>query len=423
MACSVWIALLFPVLVRSQSGEYPADPTEPRIVCTSKISIFNNNLTCQLDDTDNDDDEVEDVNTMTLCFNGKQCITEKGNKVKFANLKIMSIYNLTIQLNSGGIFWKEINLKRIVKPTRPFVENATFLSSSNRVVINIGDPYKNDYLENNQLFQLRIWSAKNDLVRNITYLNVFIDGDEYFHKNTEYHVKVRAKPNGKYFAGFWSEWSPSLSFRTDKEADVQMLPYSLIVLTVAVLLGTLTISIFWRKEIQSFIWPSIPHPKHTLIHSGKPLKGLLVSFNPEVFSDLNIQLVEPEKEQDFTAQPPDADTHPLAEVKGQLLLQECSGDTTSCRSISSGESDSTLLRCDSPEERSDLGAGCSGSSDFTVGILDLRSDTDSVETDDSNGNMGADRLGPTQQGGKDEAYVTMSSFYSVREGPTHGRTD
>uniref|UniRef100_A0A8C7GSC4 Fibronectin type-III domain-containing protein n=1 Tax=Oncorhynchus kisutch TaxID=8019 RepID=A0A8C7GSC4_ONCKI len=407
MAYSLWIALLMlPVLVHSQSGEELVD-NEPRILCTSHLSVSAaNSLTCHLDDDTDDDDEMEDIKVMSLCYTDdkkQRCLKEKGNNVTFTDLDTLQSYNLTVQLKRGGTFWKTMSLKKIIKPRSPWVVNATFLRSSNRALIYIGNPYLKDYLKpSNQLFQLRIWSVKNTLVKNITYQPLIIEGDEYLHKNTEYHVKVRAKPSGGYFDGSWSEWSASISFSTNT--------------------GIFYFFIFlfhlYLTRIHSFIWPSIPHPKHTLLQipqTYEPMKhGPPVSFNPEVFSDLNIQLVEPDKEQDLTSLPPDSDSHRLAEVKDQYLIQERDGDTMSCHTTSSGGSETILLRCESPGVHLNCGARSSRNSGSTVGILDLRSDFESVETDDSDGNIGPEGLGATQQGGKDEAYVTMSSFYQIQ---------
>ncbi|XP_029547771.1 interleukin-7 receptor subunit alpha isoform X1 [Salmo trutta] len=423
MAYSLWVALLMlPVLVHSQSGEELVD-NEPRILCTSHLSVSAaNSLTCHLDDDTDDDDEMEDIKAMSLCYTDykkQRCLKEKGNNVTFTDLDTLKSYNLTVQIKRGGTFWKTMSLEKIIKPRSPWVVNATFVRSSNRALIYIGNPYLQDYLKpSNQLFQLRIWSVKNTLVKNITYQPLIIEGDDYLHKNTEYHVKVRAKPSGGYFDGSWSEWSTSISFSTNTETDVQVLSYFLIVPIAALLLVTLAVGLFWGKQIHSFIWPSIPHPKHTLLQIAQtyePMKqGPPVSFNPEVFSDLNIQLVEPDKEQDLTSLPPDSDSHRLAEVKDQCLIQERDGDTTSCHTTSSGGSETILLRCESPGVHLNGGAGSSGNSGSTVGILDLRSEFESVETDNTDSNIGPEGLGATQQGGKDEAYVTMSSFYQIQ---------
>uniref|UniRef100_A0A3P8Z9K2 Fibronectin type-III domain-containing protein n=2 Tax=Esox lucius TaxID=8010 RepID=A0A3P8Z9K2_ESOLU len=415
MAGSLWIALMFPVLAYSQSGgEWIDNVPEPTVLCTSHLSVLPpNSLTCHLEDDGKDDDEMDDIKDMTLCNkNGESCRTENGNNVTFTKLYPSQMYNLTIHLKRGGTFWKSIQLKKIIKPKSPWLVNTTYLTSSNRVFIYIGNPYLNDYLKpNNQLFQLRIWSVKNTLVQNTTDQPLIIQGDEYLYRNNEYHVKVRAKPNGGFFDGSWSEWSASLSFRTDTETDPQMMHYTFTMVVVFLLLCILALIMFRRKQIQSFIWPSIPHPKHTLVHIYKPIKGPLVSFNPEVFGDLNIHLVEPEEE--VTGRTPNSEAHPLTEVKDQFLLQ-CSGDTMSCTSSNSGGSDATLLRCESPGDHLDFGTGNSMSSGSTVGILDLRSDTDSMETNDSEGNVGVERLSTTQKPGRDEAYVTMSSFYQIQ---------
>uniref|UniRef100_A0A4W5PXA5 Interleukin 7 receptor n=1 Tax=Hucho hucho TaxID=62062 RepID=A0A4W5PXA5_9TELE len=405
MAYSLWIALLMlPVLVHSQSGEQLVD-NEPRILCTSHLSVSAaNSLTCHLDDDTDDDDGMEDIKTTEhqltniMDYKKQRCLKEKGNNVTFTDLDTLQLYNLTVQLKRGGTFWKTMSLKKIIKPRSPWVVNATFLRSSNQALVYIGNPYLKDYLKpSNQLFQLRIWSVKNTLVKNITHQPLIIEGHEYLHKNTEYHVKVRAKPSGGYFDGSWSEWSASISFSTNTgKKGLVSKKHSMI-----------------SGLILSFIWPSIPHPKHTLLQIAQtyePMKGPPVSFNPEVFSDLNIQLVEPDKEQD---QPPDSDSHRLTEVKDQCLIQECDGDTTTCHTTSSGGSETILLRCESSGVHLNAEAGSSGNSGSTVGILDLRRDFESVETD-SDGNIGPEELGATQQGGKDEAYVTMSSFYQIQ---------
>uniref|UniRef100_A0A8K9UMP1 Interleukin 7 receptor n=1 Tax=Oncorhynchus mykiss TaxID=8022 RepID=A0A8K9UMP1_ONCMY len=169
MAYSLWIALLMlPVLVHSQSGEELVD-NEPRILCTSHLSVSAaNSLTCHLDD--DTDDEMEDIKVMSLWTNimddkKQRCLKEKGNNVTFTDLDTLQSYNLTVQLKRGGTFWKTMSLKKIIKPRSPWVVNATFLRSSNRALIYIGNPYLKDYLKpSNQLFQLRIWSVKNTLV-------------------------------------------------------------------------------------------------------------------------------------------------------------------------------------------------------------------------------------------------------------------
>uniref|UniRef100_A0A4W5PRS0 Interleukin 7 receptor n=1 Tax=Hucho hucho TaxID=62062 RepID=A0A4W5PRS0_9TELE len=172
MAYSLWIALLMlPVLVHSQSGEQLVD-NEPRILCTSHLSVSAaNSLTCHLDDDTDDDDGMEDIKAMSLWTNimdykKQRCLKEKGNNVTFTDLDTLQLYNLTVQLKRGGTFWKTMSLKKIIKPRSPWVVNATFLRSSNQALVYIGNPYLKDYLKpSNQLFQLRIWSVKNTLVQ------------------------------------------------------------------------------------------------------------------------------------------------------------------------------------------------------------------------------------------------------------------
>ncbi|KAK5878248.1 hypothetical protein CesoFtcFv8_023672 [Champsocephalus esox] len=44
-----------------------------------------------------------------------------------------------------------------------------------------------------------------------------------------------------------------------------------------------------KNRIFSYVWPNIPHPKHTLMHICKSNKGLMLTLRPEEFSSLKLE--------------------------------------------------------------------------------------------------------------------------------------
>ncbi|XP_046901195.1 interleukin-7 receptor subunit alpha isoform X2 [Hypomesus transpacificus] len=384
MAQIWWIALLLvPTTTLAQSGD-PDDDDGASLTCSSDISIHLNNLTCLLS-------EEEEVEVVTLCWfsePGSQktiCLEESrpGKDVTFSNLEMLTVYNLTYRLMGGSVTKQKIELKKIVKPKTPWVVNTTYVPGSDTHLIQIGTPYKNDYLSQKLQFELEIWSADSlPLTPTISYQDYTIEG-EYLKKNTLYHIRVRAKPIGDYFKGFWSEWSPSVSFTTYREDlrwDQPVLMYILSLAFVILLLLTMTAVFFWRKRIKSLIWPSIPHPKHTLVHLYHPSKHPPVSFNPEMFSDLSVRLVQ--------------------------KVPELSTDDSS----GTGASEATLLSSAASNECSEMGSEAT-----TMGLLDLGSGPDTTQTDtDAGDGDGVPESVEVRGRGKEEAYVTMSSFYQVK---------
>uniref|UniRef100_A0A668AIP5 Fibronectin type-III domain-containing protein n=1 Tax=Myripristis murdjan TaxID=586833 RepID=A0A668AIP5_9TELE len=272
---------------------------------------------------------------------------------------------------------RQFDKKRLM-PKIPQVLNATFYPKADRAEILIKSPYHNDYLKAKDLLhQLHIWSPRD--MRNITSEPLIIEG-EHLQKNTEYHVKARTIPNS-LFQGTWSEWSATLSFSTHIEPkDTPVLMYNLMAALVALFLVVWSIVFFWKKKIYTYMWPSIPHPKHTLVQMYKPIKGLPGTFNPETFGDLEIYPVDKIEEQHH----------------GEAELNVESEVSTLLSQSSSGGEDDLQSRSPSP-----------------VGVLQPGQGQDRADPAHNTGKNYPEMYGVTQQG-KDEAYVTMSSFYQIK---------
>ena len=105
-----------------------------------------------------------------------------------------------------------------------------------------------------------------------------------------------------------------------------------------------------------------------------------VSFNPEMFSDLSVRLVQ--------------------------KVPELSTDDSS----GTGASEATLLSSAASNECSEMGSEAT-----TMGLLDLGSGPDTTQTDtDAGDGDGVPESVEVRGRGKEEAYVTMSSFYQVK---------
>ncbi|XP_071390042.1 interleukin-7 receptor subunit alpha [Centroberyx affinis] len=422
------LLLLLPAGTEAQSGDMETD-TEPRMTCTSHISRRGiNSLTCSLvngnrDNEDDEDHEGDDIEGMTVCPHDKkqktiQCVEQPGHTLTSAELIPITEYDLTVQLRRGGTMTKKLDLRKIVKPRSPEVWNATFHPELNKAVIYFRSTYQEDYLNlRTLLFQLDIWSAGNPPVsqQNISGEVVTIEG-EYLQKNAYYHVKVRTIPN-RYFEGTWSDWSPTVIFSThiDSEEDPEERPVLLYYLTVGlVILSLVPLSIFlWKKKILTYMWPSIPHPKHTLVQIYTPIKGLPVSFNPEAFSDLKIYPVERIEEIEAESTAADDILNLKDPCSAQASSGETSGSSRSNTSLNTEESEVSTLLCSSGGEDCPQSRSPSPSPAGVPQPRDGPDGTDASRPEHNTGKNYPEMYGVTQQG-KDEAYVTMSSFYQTK---------
>ncbi|XP_029921320.1 interleukin-7 receptor subunit alpha [Myripristis murdjan] len=423
---SLWMVLLLvPAGTQAQSGDVDSD-IEPRINCVSHISrTKGNSITCNLaavetDGEDDEDDVGDDIKNMTVCVskmidNKFFCVGSIGNTVISMDLTPLTApFTLTVQLKGGGKIMKTLDPRKIIKPKSPQVLNATFYPKADRAEILIKSPYHNDYLKAKDLLhQLHIWSPRDVMMRNITSEPLIIEG-EHLQKNTEYHVKARTIPNS-LFQGTWSEWSATLSFSTHIEPkDTPVLMYNLMAALVALFLVVWSIVFFWKKKIYTYMWPSIPHPKHTLVQMYKPIKGLPGTFNPETFGDLEIYPVDKIEEQHHGEAELNVAADDIPNSKDPCSSEESSGQTSdssrSNTSVTTEESEvSTLLSQSSSGGEDDL----QSRSPSPVGVLQPGQGQDRADPAHNTGKNYPEMYGVTQQG-KDEAYVTMSSFYQIK---------
>ncbi|XP_076613935.1 interleukin-7 receptor subunit alpha isoform X1 [Chaetodon auriga] len=429
MPSGCWISALLTLLAAvtcAQSGDGDA-VVEARISCTSHIMTDGCSLTCKLvgggtDNEDDEDDEADGVEKMTVCYTDWsvmriKCEEDFSDTVSSKDLKPVVNVNVTVHLKTGATITTTVDLKKIVKPRSPQVWNVTFNQESNQAVIYIRTPYQNEYLKvDNQLFQLLIWTTgSKPQSHNISSLDMKIDM-QHLRKNSEYHVKARAIPQ-TFLQGTWSEWSETVSFFTPTEETDQTQTedsretHTLIVCLVLLVVVPSSVAFFWKNKIFTYIWPSIPHPKHTLVQICKPNKGLLLNFKPEVVSVLKVYPMEKTEEQLCGVAEP-LSTAAAAAAEGAQSNHPCSTHSSdSSRSATSASTEELELSALLSRSSSDREEVLQSTSPSPTDILQLGERPHTPQPERSNGGNEVEVFGVGQQ---EEAYVTMSSFYQIK---------
>uniref|UniRef100_A0A3Q3G062 Fibronectin type-III domain-containing protein n=1 Tax=Labrus bergylta TaxID=56723 RepID=A0A3Q3G062_9LABR len=398
-------------------------PDEPGLSCFSHIMMDSCSLTCRLEgrggnSEDDEDEETDSIQKITMCYRdwgqkAERCIEGLGDTVSSTQLNPLGDYNVTVYLKRGRRITTTVELKKIVKPRSPQVSSVTFDLDSYQAVFHIQTPYHQQYLKvENQMFQLLIWSAGSSLTQNVSSSDTLKVNMQHLTLNTQYHVRVRAIPLG-HLQGTWSEWSDSSPFftpdvvleqRVHKQTDVSTL--RLTVCLVVLLLVTSCVVFFWKIKIFSYMWPSIPHPKHTLVQICRPNKGLLLNFKPEEFSALRVSPLAKSEEQ------PCEETDPLTPpaANSSSSTPPCSTQTSECSttitSISTEELSGLLSR-----SSSDVEDGVQSSGPSSINFLQDEQRPHTPPQEHSEGGNEGEESGGSQQ---EEAYVTMSSFYQIK---------
>ncbi|KAM8985097.1 interleukin-7 receptor subunit alpha [Ara ararauna] len=239
------------------------------------------------------------------------CTKEDSNYVCFNMEKQEDVYFLLFtDILSNKYICMDSEMKRrvcrslvvtdIVKPEVPFNVNITYQKEANEYLICYSTPHSwKKYLSGKLIHQIAYRQEKGTWQTiDSPYLQVKLQG-----KNLEndalYEVKVRSQPNRDYFKGTWSEWSTSKSFRTTREQRPTESYSSVVVVIVSILGFMLSIVMivlivtFWENRIKPAVWPNLPDHKKTLEQlCKKPKNNFDISFNPESFGYVHIHKVD-----------------------------------------------------------------------------------------------------------------------------------
>ncbi|KAM9694609.1 interleukin-7 receptor subunit alpha isoform 2-T2 [Trichechus inunguis] len=288
----------------AQNGDLEdAEPDDYSFSCYSQLEVngSQHSLTCALDDPD--------VNSTNLEFEICGALLEVNclnlNKLQdmyFIRTKkflLIGDSEICVKLGQKSITCKIMNIVKIVKPEPPFDLRVVYREGANDFLVTFNTSHLKKIYVKDLLHDVAYRQEKNEN----NWMNVNLSSTKLallqrkLQSGAMYEVKVRSIPDGNYFEGYWSAWSPSYHFRTPEtngtgKMDPVLQTVSILSFFSVALLVILT-CVLWKKRIKPIVWPNLPDHKKTLEQlCKKPKKNLNVSFNPESFLDCQIHKVD-----------------------------------------------------------------------------------------------------------------------------------
>ncbi|XP_032635815.1 interleukin-7 receptor subunit alpha [Chelonoidis abingdonii] len=305
---TAFVILLFFLLhtTSGESGSTSEDESDDElenmdIECFSQLEIKEDchSLTCNVTELDLNNTNVNFTVCSTI-IEKRICATmEKQEGTYFLYFYgILSPKDICVVLESNRPYCRSVEVTHIVKPETPFGINITFRKDANEYFIRYKTPHsKKKYLKD-KLIHETAYRQENGTWETIQspYLWVKLLGKS-LQMGASYEVKVRSKPNGKYFKGIWSEWSSSEYFQMEAEHPRKKSIDMVVVITtvgfILLFVPLVLILTFWKTRIKPVLWPNLPDHKKTLEQlCKKPKKNFDTSFNPESFGYVHIHKVD-----------------------------------------------------------------------------------------------------------------------------------
>ncbi|XP_006270101.3 interleukin-7 receptor subunit alpha [Alligator mississippiensis] len=346
-------------------------------------------------------------------------------------------------LESKRKYCSSLKVISIVKPEKPFNVTITFQEAANEYLVQYKTPHSTKrYLSGKLIHQISYrWQKGSWSTIESQYLQIKLLGRN-LEMGAVYELKVRSKPNGNFFNGTWSDWSTSEFFTTEmkppleKNSDMIMVTLCTVGFIFSVIVIVLILT-FWKNRIKPLVWPNLPDHKKTLEQlCKKPKNQFDTSFNPESFGYVHIHKVDniqAKTETECFLQP---STPPEADVPEKVK----SGSELKSSPIGTGTCNLKLLFTYGGIWPSDALNGCSCPTLLPNGVgfssaitypegsssgKQWRNDDVRTHSSSAMDAMTQHRSGPLnmsiasqtqpnneiRSSNKDEAYVTMSSFY------------
>ncbi|XP_006876610.1 PREDICTED: interleukin-7 receptor subunit alpha [Chrysochloris asiatica] len=288
----------------AQNGELEdAEPDDYSFSCFSQLEVngSHHSLTCAFDDPDVNSTNLE----LEICgalLEVKCLHLNKLQDIFFIKTKkflLIGESKICVKLEQKSLTCKRMNIVKIVKPEAPFDLRVVYREEANDFVVTFNTTHLQKSYVKELVHDVAYHMEKNE--NNWMHVNLSSTKlallQRKLQQDTMYEVKVRSIPDGNYFEGFWSAWSPSYHFRTPEtygtgDMDPVLLTIS-ILSSFFVALLIILVCVLWRKRIKPIVWPNLPDHKKTLEQlCKKPKKNLNVSFNPESFLDCQIHKVD-----------------------------------------------------------------------------------------------------------------------------------
>ncbi|KAJ6624799.1 hypothetical protein lerEdw1_014812, partial [Lerista edwardsae] len=186
----------------------------------------------------------------------------------------------------------------IVKPEAPVDLNITYQEAANEYLIRFSTPHR-IYLDTKLKHEIAFRQPNgNWATKEFEHLELKLQGKE-FQPGERYEIKIRSKPNGDFFKGPWSEWSPSVYIDTvAKPTDQKGEEHALIIASIfgfiLLLLMISMVPIFWKNRIKPIVWPTLPNHEKTLEKLCHKLRknSDITFFTPESLGYVHIHKVD-----------------------------------------------------------------------------------------------------------------------------------
>ncbi|XP_064127292.1 interleukin-7 receptor subunit alpha isoform X5 [Loxodonta africana] len=213
----------------AQNGDLEdAEPDDYSFSCYSQLEVngSQHSLTCALDDPD--------VNSTNLEFEICGALLEVNclnlNKLQdmyFIRTKkflLIGDSDICVKLGQKSITCKTMNIVKIVKPEAPFDLRVVYREGANDFLVTFNTSHLQKLYVKDLVHDVAYRQEKNE--NDWMNMNLSSTKLELLQRKLQpgamYEVKVRSIPDGTYFEGYWSAWSPSYHFRTPETNDTEL---------------------------------------------------------------------------------------------------------------------------------------------------------------------------------------------------------
>ncbi|XP_017275916.1 thrombopoietin receptor [Kryptolebias marmoratus] len=80
---------------------------------------------------------------------------------------------------------------------------------------------------------------------------------------SQFSVKIRAKPTGSIYSGYWSNWSDVLTDETPADTDLLLL-WCILVPMLIIAISFICVSCLYRSRLEQYFWPPVPNLEKVL---------------------------------------------------------------------------------------------------------------------------------------------------------------
>ncbi|XP_057645743.1 interleukin-7 receptor subunit alpha isoform X3 [Chionomys nivalis] len=210
----------------AQNGDVEdAEADEYSFWCYSQLEVdgSQHSLTCAFDDPDINSTNLE----LQICGALLQmdCLTlnklQDKYFIKTKGFLLIGGSNICVKLGKRNLFCKDMDIAMIVKPEAPFGLEVVYRKEASDFLVTFNTSHSNKKYVKQLMHDMAYRPEKGE--NNWTHVNLLNTRTTILERKlrpkTVYEIKVRSIPNTRYFKGFWSDWSPSSTFKTPEPGN------------------------------------------------------------------------------------------------------------------------------------------------------------------------------------------------------------